>query len=483
MASHATALCVILCTMHHNLFAWFFPFEHFTYGHSIVGFLAAFAWLALGVSVFVGFQKKFRTPITDYRLLVPAVAASFLVFTTVANAMCPVGFVPPGRVYHPDNNTRGLLVWDGITEKLIIEPSFTGNAKDFGLMMPTPSRPEINEAPEKIFEELEDLTNPIVQRQFFEGPDAAVLSAPAPGVVVVEQKDVGDYTASVLTATSADALLNWLKDNGYVYSANDKANIDYYVAKPGFHFVALKVNMSKAKVDASGMLSGRLRPIEFSFASAEPMLPLRSMAGDMDAMDFTVYTLADTPYYIPGADVLYSKELASEDTAKVPSLERYKPQGQWLVRNNVRFDPKQIREDLALSKANEKLSIPNVSLRRRINPQFTPRASGVVEKREIAVAYVPVNAGDSLVPFPANLGRGSRGEQVKLLQIILRDIGGVYPEGFVTGYYGPLTERAVKRFQELYRHQILAPLGLAAGTGYFGSRTRLVVNQLASLSR
>lgn len=477
--------------MHHNIISWFLPFEHFAHGHYLVGSLGTVAWLVLGIAVFLGFQRKFRVLVARHQLLVPTTIASFVIFTTVANAMCPVGFVPPGRIYHSDNNTRGLLVWNfstnagqsGGTEKLIIEPSFTGNAKDFGLVMPTPSRPELNEAPEKIFEELEDFTNPVVQRGFIESLDAKVQSAPSAGVVVVEQKDVGDYTATVLTADSASALIDWLAANGYVYSANDRANIDYYVAKPGFHFVALKVNMAQAKVDASGMLSGRLRPIEFSFASPEPMLPIRSMASNMDPMSFTVYTLSDTPYYIPGADVLFSKKLEADDLAKVSTLDRYVPSGKWLVRNSVLFNPRKIEEDLVLHRGGVGLVIPNVSVHRRINPHLIPAKSGVLEAKSAAVAYVQTDALKPAIAFPANLGRGSRGEQVKLLQIILRDIGGVYPEGLVTGYYGPLTERAVKRFQELYRHQVLSPLGLASGTGYFGTQTRLVVNPLASLNQ
>ncbi len=45
------------------------------------------------------------------------------------------------------------------------------------------------------------------------------------------------------------------------------------------------------------------------------------------------------------------------------------------------------------------------------------------------------------------LRRHSTGNDVKLLQQFLK-VYGVYPEGLVTGYFGPLTEQAVKKFQE-----------------------------------
>ena len=46
------------------------------------------------------------------------------------------------------------------------------------------------------------------------------------------------------------------------------------------------------------------------------------------------------------------------------------------------------------------------------------------------------------------LWRGMRGKDVSLLQEFLATDLDVYPEGLVTGYFGPLTQRAVKRFQK-----------------------------------
>lgn len=467
---------------HHDLISWFMPFEHFSHGHILVGSLSILLWLVIAYFVFSLFVrgKSLQGKIIGFPAIIFVV--SLVSFTSIAWAMCPMGFVPPGRIYHPDNNTRGLLVFGGALEKLILEPSFTGNAKQFGLVMPTPSRPELNEAPEKNFQELEDLTNPIVQRGF------GIESAPAPqsvsgGVTVIEQKDVGDYSATVLTADSATALIDWLNANGYKYNPNDEQNFSYYVQKGGFYFVALKVNMEKAKVDANGFLGGRLRPIEFAFAISKPMLPLRSMAGDMEFMNFTLYVLADTAYYIPGSEILYSKILAAEDMSKVPSLNQYQGLGKWLVRNNVLFDPRRIGEDLQLLNGGTKLIITSVNARRRVNPQLTPDKSGVLEIKTSKAAYV--GGGEATFtsePFARSLSRGSVGNDVKLLQIILRDTPGVYPEGLVTGYFGPLTHKAVVKFQENNRHKILAPIGLSTGTGYVGTATRGTLNQAVSLT-
>jgi len=77
--------------------------------------------------------------------------------------------------------------------------------------------------------------------------------------------------------------------------------------------------------------------------------------------------------------------------------------------------------------------------------------------------------------FPRSLVFGVRGADVTELQKSLASLpfGGpdIYPEGLVTGYFGRLTEGAVKRFQA--KHEIVSS-GLPVTTGYgiFGPKTR-----------
>jgi len=48
-----------------------------------------------------------------------------------------------------------------------------------------------------------------------------------------------------------------------------------------------------------------------------------------------------------------------------------------------------------------------------------------------------------------HLNYGMRGDDVKLLQEMLATDPDIYPEGLTTGYFGPLTRNAVKRFQKV----------------------------------
>lgn len=56
----------------------------------------------------------------------------------------------------------------------------------------------------------------------------------------------------------------------------------------------------------------------------------------------------------------------------------------------------------------------------------------------------------------SQLDYGDRGYDVTNLQTFLKDNPAIYPEGLVTGYYGPLTQEAVKRFQSTYG---ISPVG------------------------
>ncbi len=54
----------------------------------------------------------------------------------------------------------------------------------------------------------------------------------------------------------------------------------------------------------------------------------------------------------------------------------------------------------------------------------------------------------STLKIARQLDFGANGEDVALLQEILATDPSIYPEGFVTGYFGPLTYNAVKNFQK-----------------------------------
>lgn len=81
--------------------------------------------------------------------------------------------------------------------------------------------------------------------------------------------------------------------------------------------------------------------------------------------------------------------------------------------------------------------------------------------------------------FTRTLSVGIHGEDVRELQKFLNtdpetrvaSTGDGSP-GSETDYFGVATKRALIKFQEKYRGEILAPIGMSAGTGVFGAKTR-----------
>ncbi len=72
---------------------------------------------------------------------------------------------------------------------------------------------------------------------------------------------------------------------------------------------------------------------------------------------------------------------------------------------------------------------------------------------------------------------GDQSSDVRNLQEFLYEQG-LFQGRWITGYYGPLTAKAIKTFQERYAQGILFPLDLSTGTGYTGVATISKINKL-----
>jgi hypothetical protein len=115
-----------------------------------------------------------------------------------------------------------ILIWDPVTktEHFIRKASFKTDDKDFGFLIPTPSKPESAEAGNEAFTFLARITEPVVHYARSSGCGCGgdkKSVAVTGGVRVLEQKDVAGFRLVVLQADDATTLVAWLKEHGYPY--------------------------------------------------------------------------------------------------------------------------------------------------------------------------------------------------------------------------------------------------------------------------
>ena len=190
-----------------------------------------------------------------------------------------------------------VLVWDPATktEHFVRRASFTSEAHDFGFLIPTPSKPDLAESGDVAFDTLAKLTAPEIKYERAPSSGCSgcagmtrskgiAASAAAPEHVnVLEEKTVAGFNASVLEATSATALVGWLKDHGYAFTPQVEAWAKPYVDQ-GWKITALRVAKDGPDAGASSMPSTiAAASLRLSFKTDRPLFPYREPDSTVDA--------------------------------------------------------------------------------------------------------------------------------------------------------------------------------------------------------
>ncbi len=141
--------------------------------------------------------------------------------------------------------------------------------------------------------------------------------------------------------------------------------------------------------------------------------------------------------------------------------------------------------DIALTPTTEDISPDRYKIYFGLSNALTPSsaASTMIRSKEFYTSpSLPVSTQVSTQTTPsafnANMVIGDTRSNVTQLQSCLARDPSVYPEGLITGYFGPLTQRAVIRFQEKFANEILVPAGLTRGNGIVGPLTRQKLKQI-----
>jgi hypothetical protein len=250
--------------------------------------------------------------------LVPALAAGVLAALPDGADGCAAISRHNQDVYTADE--AALIVWDDATktEHFVRRASFRSTGYDFGFLVPTPNKPELDVANDDLFGELAAITAPKVEyrevvkeveKDFLPGcapksaadaqlaekmPTSKAADRPG-GVEVLEQKRVGDYDATVLAfrkgagdtaETGAAELEKWLARHGYEAPPFVKEWLKKYVADQ-WCITAFKIASPEPKKGASkkddptppaaqtARRDLRAKPIRMSFKADRPFYPYR----------------------------------------------------------------------------------------------------------------------------------------------------------------------------------------------------------------
>jgi Uncharacterized protein conserved in bacteria (DUF2330) len=213
-----------------------------------------------------------------------------------------------------------ILIWDPATkiQHFIRQASFKSEADDFGFLIPSPSRPELEESGNGAFDYLRKLTEP--ERKKERRPSSGLGCGcgvgadvgrkdkmSAASVRVLEEKLVAGFNAVVLETDSASALVNWLKTNGYVFSPEVEAWAKPYV-QAGWKITALKVAKDADRKQEKTVAASALR---MSFKTDRPLFPYREPDYGESAYNLRASHRLLRIYFI--ADARYQGELTPDE--------------------------------------------------------------------------------------------------------------------------------------------------------------------------
>jgi hypothetical protein len=244
---------------------------------------------------------------------------------------------------------EALIVWDAERnrEHFIRRGDFRTEAAGFGFLVPTPTKPELAEVPDHLFERLWRHVQPtVVKRDEYDVGwsvcgsmllgEREGANAELPSVRVLEVARVAGLDAAVLEASDAEALLGWLANHGYASRPELQQWLAHYV-EAGWVVTAFK--LARDGVQASHDFGSRA--VRMSFDAKAPFFPYRepSDQGSGGARHLRVYLAAQGRMAAHvGGDVPWPAQLLSARPVQAPDVlfegalpPDQLPEGLWLT--------------------------------------------------------------------------------------------------------------------------------------------------------
>jgi hypothetical protein len=230
-----------------------------------------------------------------------------------------------------NKTSQVIMVRDGDKTTVTMSNDFSGNVKDFAMVVPVPSvlkRDDIRVVPSSLFQKLDAYSGPRLVEYYDQNPcmdyskniyyeraDVPMtLSANTSsvdnrrnkdlGVTIEAQYQVEEYDILILSAKESSGLKTWLIENGYKIPEAAEEVLEPYI-KNDMKFFVVKVNVEKLDeisgmgnvnkyIDDPGLKQAKnLRPLQITYSSSKFMLPIRlGMANANGEQDMIVYAFS-----------------------------------------------------------------------------------------------------------------------------------------------------------------------------------------------
>lgn len=288
--------------------------------------------------------------------------------------------MPPRDHYVHETSQKAVIIQEEGVETMVLQVSFRGNAKDFAWIVPTPSKPEIEESSDNLFSSLEELTTEnyhILESTPMELGLGSVKDTAK--VSVIETKRVGIFKIDVLAANDAEALAKWLSDHQYQFPEKQAYILENYIDND-WYFTAIKVDAGLVEEDivSERLKTGHATPIKFIFKSEKIIYPLEISSVGIDEIQtnngqkfyppydyfsskvpITLYVFSNHKVQAPGFFTDYANWLKR---AKIEQFARDSQGNSWIkIKNRKLFltklsankSPSEMTEDVYLTNAND----------------------------------------------------------------------------------------------------------------------------------
>ncbi|MFW5659422.1 MAG: DUF2330 domain-containing protein, partial [Bacteroidota bacterium] len=243
-----------------------------------------------------------------------------LVFAAAeATAFCGFYVASAGaKVFN--KSSQVILVRDGNRSVVTMNNDFSGEVKDFAIVVPVPTvlkRDQIRISEQALFDMLDqysaprlveyhdpnpcqqpvysNLSDPMDTRSMVRSDGLAMERTQRTSVRIEAKYDVEEYNILILSAEKSGDLERWLKENGYGLPKDAKEVLEPYI-KNNMKFFVVKVDLEKyyeLNPQMKNAEFAKLRPIQIEYNSPKFMLPIRlGMANADGYQDLIVYAFS-----------------------------------------------------------------------------------------------------------------------------------------------------------------------------------------------